>query len=260
MNQLNEVNAVLERLERERLYHNKAFAEDLRQSVDKYYETIVSSRRAHKESMMPVGPGFTVLEYGCGPGSSAFELAAQGAKVVGIDISEVAIAQSRDQARALNLDIDFRCMNAENLEFEDNTFDLIVGSAILHHLDLDKAYAELARCLKPGGKAVFIEPTGHNPLINWYRRRTPALRTVDERPMTKTDFDKAARYFGSVSVRYFNLLTTAAVLFRKSLIFRHVLTGLDAVDRFLFGVVPGLRYWGWMAVLVLHKSGLNSFR
>jgi len=194
-----------DRYQREKEYHNKAFAEDLRHSVDKYYETIQSSRLAHRQAMSPLEPGTLVLEYGCGPGSAAFDLAARGAQVVGIDISEVAIEQSRAKAQELGLVIDFRCMNAESLEFEDNTFDMIVGSAILHHLDLDKAYAELSRCLKPGGRAVFIEPTGHNPLLNLYRRMTPALRTVDERPMRRPDFDRAQRYFSNVQVRYYNI-------------------------------------------------------
>ncbi len=187
-------------------------------------------------------------------------MAARGAQVVGIDLSEVAIEQSRAKAQELGLAIDFRCMNAESLEFEDNTFDMIVGSAILHHLDLDKAYAELSRCLKPGGRAVFIEPTGHNPLLNLYRRMTPALRTVDERPMRRPDFDRAQRYFSNVQVRYYNMLTTAAVLFRRQAWFEPILRGLDAVDRGLFWLVPGLKYWGWMAVMVLEKQQRSTGR
>lgn len=242
------------RLERERDYHNKAFAQDVRKSVDKFYETIESSRDAHWHALMPLTPGVKVLEYGCGPGSAAFDLARQGAQVVGIDISDVAIAQSTAKAQAENLDIDFRRMNAEELEFGDNTFDIIVGSAILHHLDLDKAYGELYRCLKPGGKAVFIEPTGHNPLLNCYRKLTPRLRTVDEKPMKRRDFRKASDYFSEVQVSYFNLFTTAAVFFRKRSYFKDLLVMLDRLDRWSFRWIPGLKYWGWMAVMILHKS------
>jgi ubiquinone/menaquinone biosynthesis C-methylase UbiE len=243
-----------ERLERERDYHNKAFAEDVRKSVDKYYETIQSSRHAHWEALMPMPQGSKVLEYGCGPGSAAFDLARLGAKVVGIDISDVAIAQSIARAKAENLDIDFRRMNAECLEFEDDSFDLIVGSAILHHLDLNKAYNELHRCLKPGAKAVFIEPTGHNPLLNWYRKMTPQLRTVDEKPMKRRDFQKASEYFGHVQVSYFNLFTTAAVFFRNRSYFKNLLSALDRLDRWSFRWIPGLKYWGWMAVMIMQKS------
>ena len=242
------------RLEREREYHNKAFAEDLRKSVDKFYETIESSRDAHWHALMPLAQGCKVLEYGCGPGSAAFNLARHGAQVVGIDISDVAIAQSKAQAQAENLEIEFRRMNAESLEFEDNTFDMIVVSAILHHLDLDKAYQELHRCLKPGGKAVFIEPTGHNPLLNWYRKLTPQLRTVDEKPMRRKDFRKAASYFSEVTVDYYNLFTTAAVFFRNKPYFKKILSSLDRLDQWSFRWIPGLKYWGWMAVMILQKG------
>ena len=243
-----------DRLERERHYHNNAFAQDLRKSVDKFYETIESSRHAHWHALMPIAKGCKVLEYGCGPGSAAFDLARLGAHVVGIDISDVAIAQSTAKARTENLEIDFRRMNAECLDFEDNTFDLIVGSAILHHLDLDKAYRELHRCLKPGGKAVFIEPTGHNPLLNWYRKLTPKLRTVDEKPMRHKDFRKASDYFSNVQISYYNLFTTAAVLFRKRSYFKALLAALDRFDRWTFRWIPGLKYWGWMAVMILNKN------
>lgn len=242
------------RLEREREYHNKAFAQDIRKSVDKFYETIESSRHAHWHALMPLNPGIKVLEYGCGPGSAAFELARQGAQVVGIDISDVAISQSAAKAKSENLVIDFRRMNAEQLEFDDNTFDIIVGSAILHHLDLDKAYSELHRCLKPGGKAVFIEPTGHNPLINCYRKMTPKLRTVDEKPMKRKDFRKASSYFSEVSVDYYNLFTTVAVVFRKRPYFKNLLAALSRLDQWTFRWIPGLKYWGWMAVMILHKG------
>ena len=104
-------------------------------------------------------------------GSHAHFMATNGAaRVVGIDISDVAIEKARGASRAAGIEnAEYRRMNAEFLEFDDNSFDLICGTAILHHLDLTRAYSELARVLKPGGLAVFMEPLGHNPLINVYR-------------------------------------------------------------------------------------------
>jgi hypothetical protein len=58
--------------------------------------------------------------------------------------------------------------------------------------DLSLACSEIARVLRPGGPAIFVEPLGHNPLINAYRKRTPALRTVDEHPPTKARFVRSA--------------------------------------------------------------------
>src|SRR4029077_19868431 len=85
-----------------------------------------------------VRPGDRVLEYGCGTGSAAFELAERGAHVVGIDISPVAVDEARRvAAERQSGDAEFRVMNAEALEFPDGAFDLVCGSGILHHLDLD---------------------------------------------------------------------------------------------------------------------------
>ena len=58
-------------------------------------------------------------------------------------------------------------MDCENLGFKDNSFDLIFGRAILHHLNLEKSSKEISRVLCKNGKAVFIEHLGMNPLINF---------------------------------------------------------------------------------------------
>ena len=83
----------------------------------------------------------------------------------------------------------------------DDSFDLVCGSGILHHLDLPAAMRELARVLRPSGRAVFMEPLGHNPAINAFRNRTPELRTPDEHPLLGKDLKLCRRYFGSVEVK-----------------------------------------------------------
>ena len=96
-----------------------------------------------------------------------------GARVTGIDISEVALDLGKARARDQGVeDVMFLVMDAEKMQFEDNSFDLVCGTSILHHLHLSKALRELARILKPQEKAIFIEPIGHNPAINLFRRLT----------------------------------------------------------------------------------------
>ena len=108
-----------------------------------------------------------VLECGGGTGSSAFEIARQGGRVVGIDISPVRIAMATERAAAEGHRTSFiRGGRCRTPPVRRRLMDRIVGGAILHHLDLDKAYSEIARALKPGGLAVFVEPMGHNPIIN----------------------------------------------------------------------------------------------
>ena len=54
--------------------------------------------------------------------------------------------------------------------------DIIVAAAVLHHLDLPRAYAEMARVLRPSGSIICVEPLAHNPLIQYYLC-TPEQRT-----------------------------------------------------------------------------------
>jgi SAM-dependent methyltransferase len=175
-----------------------------------FYENYVISRCA----------GRRVLEYGCGQGSHAFLLAGKGAQVTAIDLSETAIEQARETARLKDLEIDFRVMNAEVLDFEDDTFDIICGTAIIHHLDLRKAFCEVARTLRPTGFAIFMEPLGHNPLINLYRKLSSQLRTEDEHPLRIEDFELAHTFFREVDVHYFHLLSLLAVPFRETRFFQ----------------------------------------
>jgi ubiquinone/menaquinone biosynthesis C-methylase UbiE len=239
-----------ERYESEREFHNRAFSEDVRSSVGKFYSVIRSSRAFYERFLAERAPGARALEYGCGPGSYAFFLARQGAQVTGIDISETAIEQARAQARDEQLEIEFRVMNAERLEFPDDSFDLICGTGVVHHLDLRAAFAELARTMKPAGAAAFVEPLGHNPLINLYRSRTPGLRTQDEHPLLLRDLDLARSYFRVVEPHFFHLASLAAVPFREQRWFGRLLGTLDAADRALFRLPP-LRRFAWQVVIVL---------
>jgi SAM-dependent methyltransferase len=237
--------------EREQAFHDTAFAESTRAPVWSFYKVARSSRRAFRDWLVAEGlTGNRVLEYGSGVSAQAFFLAAHGADVVGIDISPVAVEQGRARAASEHLEdrIEFRVMDAERLDFPDRTFDLVCGSAVLHHLDLSLAYPEIARVLRPGGSAIFVEPLGHNPLINAYRNRTPSLRTVDEHPLLVRDLWQAREYFRQVDVRFFHLAALAALPFRDRSRFPAILSVLEPLDQWLFRVAPPLRKHAWMSV------------
>jgi SAM-dependent methyltransferase len=240
------------RLDRERAFHDKEFSEGARRVVERFYAVTRSSRAAYESQIAVDSAGARVLEYGCGQGSHAFFLAHRGAYVTGIDISGEAIRQSRERAEREGIrGAEFLVMNAEQLEFDDESFDLVCGSGIIHHLDLDAAWSEVARVLRPGGRAVFREPLGHNPLINLYRRVTPNLRTPDEHPLRIEDLRVAHRYFTSVRASYFHLLSLAAVPLRSTPVFSTLLGVLDTADRSLFHVLPASRRWAWQVILTL---------
>jgi SAM-dependent methyltransferase len=238
-----------QRKERERAFHDERFADETRGAVDKYYAIDAGKARYRELVATHGGHEKRVLEYGCGVGSEAFDLAAGGAHVTGIDISGVAIETSRDEASERGVSVDFFEMDAEALTFPDDSFDLVCGSGILHHLDLERAFGQIARVLSPGGTAIFMEPLGHNPVINTYRRLTPKLRTSDEHPLLVDDFEIAERTFALVELEFFNLTSLAAVPLVRLPGGASLLGLLRRFDQWLFRRSARARRWAWVVLI-----------
>jgi SAM-dependent methyltransferase len=213
----------------------------------------VSSREFHDQWLRARCRGKDVLECGCGPGEGLRRLAGWGARATGIDIADEAVrplTPSDGQGDAPTPPA-VLVMNVEQLSFEDATFDLVCGTGILHHLDLEKALPQIARTLRPDGQAIFLEPLGHNPVINAYRRLTPSMRTPDEHPLRMADIQGFDRYFGRVEAHFFHLCSLLAVPFRRTRVFGAVLKGLDSVDRAVFRHLPWARRHAWVVVLIM---------
>lgn len=153
--------------------------------------------------------GRRVLDYGCGHGMAAVVLARLGARVTGFDLSDGYVAEARRRATANEVEATFLQADAERLPFPDRSFDAVWGCAVLHHLDLKRAGAELRRVLRPGGVAVFCEPWGGNPLLELARQHLPypgKHRTPDERPLRYGDLAPLRATFPHVEVQGFQLL------------------------------------------------------
>ena len=204
--------------------------------------------------------GKRVLYYGCGVTSDILvDFAQAGATVIAMDISGVALRQIRsaiqksgltDRAHAVQMD-------GELLGFRDGAFDVIYGRAILHHLDVARCGQELSRVLAPGGRAVFIEPLGTNPLINLYRKLTPRSRTPDEHPFVREDLRELSRHFQRLEERPFFLFALAAFVFsgiwRNASLYDFTYRALSRLDSFLLGLIPPLGRYCWATVLTLQK-------
>jgi SAM-dependent methyltransferase len=246
-----------ERKDREAAFHDHAFTDHTREALCSSYYLVADAPYAHYDELIRTrGRDGRVLEYGCGAGGRSGGLLADGAsRIAGIDISPEAVrlATERSQREGYADRVGYQVMDAERLEFDDESFDLICGTSILHHLDLGRAYPELARVLAPGGSAVFLEPLGHNPAINLYRRLTPSLRTEDEHPLLLGDIETAGSAFGSVAISYFTLLPLLAVPLRRTRIFERLLARLNAADQALFDRVPPSRRLAWQVVIELRE-------
>ena len=104
-----------------------------------------------------------VLELGCGTGLFTQELIKTKNFITSIDISEELINIAKQ--RIISDNVNFITENAYKTKFEDNSFDFIVGSSVLHHLELDLALKEMNRLLNKNGKIMFTEPNMLNPQI-----------------------------------------------------------------------------------------------
>ena len=117
--------------------------------------------------------GMKVLEIGCGTGFFTKEIIKKPVYVTAIDISPDLIDIARNNISDSN--VNFVIENAYRMSFPDSTFDAVIGSSVLHHLEVDAALIEIYRVLKPGGYLAFTEPNMMNPQIA-LQKNIPALK------------------------------------------------------------------------------------
>jgi len=151
--------------------------------------------------------GKKVLDMGCGFGGNSCYLAKEGAQVTAIDISSGNVAKTIEWSAKNCVEIDARVMDCEKLDFADKSFDFVFGSFILHHIDIEKAASEIRRVLKDGGRAVFIENSGDNPLLMFFRDKVLTVfglrkSSPSEYPLTINRIRLAEKQLGEAKMHY----------------------------------------------------------
>ena len=104
------------------------------------------------EKFLPEERSLDILDVGTGTGFFAVLLAQQGHRVEGIDLTPAMLEEARILAKQRNLEITFREMDAQNLDYLEDSFDVVISRNLTWTLpDPERAYSEWFRVLKPGG-------------------------------------------------------------------------------------------------------------
>jgi ubiquinone/menaquinone biosynthesis C-methylase UbiE len=172
-----------ELLERERSFHDR-WAESIEVEgirVNDYFEACTAPENRFILSHLGDVAGKTLLDLGCGAGENSVYFSLKGARCTATDYSPGMVDKALKLATANGVYIEGRTMNAMQLEFPDDAFDIVFAANLLHHLPEPKtALREIHRVLKSGGKLCFWDPLRHNPVINIYRGIATGVRTRDE--------------------------------------------------------------------------------
>lgn len=180
-----------------------------------------------------------ILEIGCGTGEYTVRLARMfpNAQIVGIDISDKIVDIAKEKSKGLK-NVKYFAASAYDTKFKNNSFDVICGFYILHHLDIPKIAVETKRLIKKKGIGFFYEPNLFNPVV-FLIKKTPYLKKkVGDSPgetainpiSIQNDFDKF-----SVEVMHTEFIFPTKLLSSNLLI---------AIDKFTdkFGRIPILKY------------------
>jgi 2-polyprenyl-3-methyl-5-hydroxy-6-metoxy-1,4-benzoquinol methylase len=179
------------------------------------YGRIPHRRRFNKEFRLhALGDlrGKTVLDVGCGDGRNAVLLAKLGARVVGIDVAPIAVelAKRRALINHLSDEATFVCSPLEIADFAPDSFDVVWGDAILHHLipELETVLSRMVYWARPGSTMLFSEPINLSPTLRRIRQALPIYTqaTPGERPLEVGEINTIRAFIPNLTVRPFALL------------------------------------------------------
>jgi 2-polyprenyl-3-methyl-5-hydroxy-6-metoxy-1,4-benzoquinol methylase len=203
--------------------------------------------------------GQTILDFGCGDGWVSVGLAKNGNDLHGFDISSALIERARHLAESSGVAdrTTFKEMAAEELDYPNDFFDLVIGTSILHHVDLPVTLARIHSSLKANGTAIFLEPHNQNPALQLWRMLTPWRRTETERAFSREDLALVRRIFPTTRFNYYCLTSMFSgglmLMAPKSKLLRGLNGALESFDGFLLSTFPSLGRFSAVTIMEMRK-------
>jgi|HubBroStandDraft_2_1064218.scaffolds.fasta_scaffold10045_2 2-polyprenyl-3-methyl-5-hydroxy-6-metoxy-1,4-benzoquinol methylase len=193
--------------------------------------------------------GCRVLDYGCGQGEESTYLAKMGAQVTAIDISPVGIELTKERAKLNGVGerVNAMLMRCDPTEFPSESFDVVHGFGILHHIGLQTGLMEIRRLLRPGGRGLFFEHMGNSKLIERFRPKEKDY-TKGERPVTWKEIQEIGPKFSRMVARPFHI---ASRLRKRIQVLNRPL--VKRVDHAVLSALPFMRHFASGMVIYLEK-------
>lgn len=200
-----------------------------------------------------------LLDFGCGMGEESIYFASLGARVTGIDISEVGVATLKKRAAFHNLkNVTAIEMRADPTSFPAASFDRIHGLGILHHIGIEAGLKEVARLLRPGGIGVFLEPLGDDPKVeavkNWMMKHGRFLADFDdvtdhEHNLTWKEIEDATARFDKTTLYPYHLF------YRLKRFFPYpILDVIRRIDAGILDLLPMMKRYAGGVVIAVHAA------
>ncbi len=211
--------------------------------------------------------GNDVLEIGCGAGLVASDIAKSGANLTAIDLTSQAIEITKSRFQMENLDGSIMQMDAENLSFDDSSFDFVVSWGVIHHSgNMEKIISEIHRVLRPGGKAYIMVYNKNSIRYHIYCRFWLGIIKIKfikmslneivgsvtdgyiARHLEKNEFMELADAFNKVHITFSDEKTTILkYLFGIGKPFKYFYSLTKPIEKWL------AKKWGWYLEAVLEK-------
>ncbi len=219
-------------------------------------ESVASCYRSREQKL---------LDFGCGPGIYSVMFAKVGFEVFGFDISPSNVATAEELASGYGLRERTHFMTGvgEQLNYDDDTFDVVIGIDILHHVDIARSIRECLRVLKPGGHAFFKEPVEvpifdtlrNTRACKWLVPKSASLErhiTEDERKLTKHDLRLIKSLCPDMTAKRFRLFSRLDA-FNKHLATSGKSSPVERLDQEIFRCLPFTKHFGGDLVICLRK-------
>ncbi len=239
---------------KEKEFHNTLQSKKRGRFENIFYKAIYNLNEDFFEYIEKHCKDKSLLDYGCGIGNAARKVVNfHPKKITGIDISDVSIKKAIDNSKNLDQRIDYMVDNCENSNFKSETFDMVYGSGILHHLNMKKCLEEIHRLLKKDGELVFVEPLGTNPIINLYRKLTPNSRSRDEHPLNNEDFVFLKQKYKDIKISYYGFFTLIFFPFYRNPKDSWFFNFFSTMDKIFFKI-KFLRFLAWSVLIIGKKN------